>query len=108
LQTVGATLQKQVGSGTYNRRESVKRQKAEDSVKYFEILALINASAGAEFTYLAAETLYSAGSYDDAMKKYEISRITRQWDVLIHKISSWQKQAILQDVNWPVTFKEIS
>jgi len=73
IQKMGAVLQKQVVGGQYDRQISVKHEKAIAAVKYFELLAKIRTGESANFIYLAAETYYSAGFYDEAMAKYEES-----------------------------------
>lgn len=46
---------------------------------------------------------YGRMARQNAIKRYEITKITREWDALIHKIARWQKSSILQSTKLPVT-----
>lgn len=46
------------------------------------------------------------GRYN-AIKRYDINKITREWDTLIHKIARWQKENIIQSPALPITLQEI-
>lgn len=44
----------------------------------------------------------------NAVRRYDIDKITRQWDTLIHDVVRWQHERILQSTDIPVSLKEIS
>ena len=65
-----AELQKSTTSDIYKNVPKVKKQKAADSIAYFELAAKLNPGQKAEKTFFQAETLYAANNFAQAIKLY--------------------------------------
>lgn len=65
-----AELQKATVSDIYKSVPKVKKQKAEESIAYFELASKLNPSEKAEKTLYQGETAYAAGSYAKALGLY--------------------------------------
>ncbi len=70
VQKMGATLQKLTVDKTYDHKPEIRNKKAQNAVYYFMIDAKLNPNRAEEPFFLAGETLYSIGDYDNAVKYY--------------------------------------
>lgn len=65
-----AELQKATASDIYKSVPKIKKQKAEESIAYFELSSKLNPSEKAEKTFYQGETAYAAGDYAKALGLY--------------------------------------
>lgn len=68
---MGAVLQKQATSDTYDRRPKVKEEKGQQAVGYFEIMAEMDPKTAHRSTFHAGETLFAIGDVNNALVKYD-------------------------------------
>jgi hypothetical protein len=65
-----AELQKATTSDIYKSVPKVKKQKAEESIAYFELASKLNPGEKAEKTFYQGETAYAAGDFGKALGLY--------------------------------------
>lgn len=68
---MGAILQKQATSDTYDSRPKIKEEKGRHAVAYFEIMAEMDPKTAHRSTFHAGETLFAIGDVDKALVKYD-------------------------------------
>ncbi|WP_164848438.1 tetratricopeptide repeat protein [Halobacteriovorax sp. HLS] len=73
LRRVGAILQKQVTGKQYKQNKSLQSSKAALAVGYFDLLMIFDAANSYKYSFLGAETYYSAGMMNESAKKYSES-----------------------------------
>jgi tetratricopeptide (TPR) repeat protein len=79
VQKVGAVLQQQIVSKTFDHQPDVRDKKAEASTDYFTIEAKIEPKKAQESMYHAGETYFSIGKFDRAVPFYaEAIKLSRQ------------------------------
>ncbi len=71
MEKVAALLQRQVVSKTYRRLPKQRKQKANLTISYFDMLKNIDTKRSDEFSYLKGETAYAAGLYTSAFEYYK-------------------------------------
>ena len=82
IEKLSAILQRQVLGKAYKRLKKERKTKADQTNRYFEILADVDKSRFDEFTYLKAETAYAMRDYNEAFISY---RDTFEWSVKYRK-----------------------
>lgn len=68
---MGAILQKQGTSDTYDSRPKIKTKKGRQAVAYFEIMAKMEPKTAHRSTFHAGETLFAIGDVNKALVKYD-------------------------------------
>ncbi|MGB0452902.1 MAG: hypothetical protein ACPGJV_04235, partial [Bacteriovoracaceae bacterium] len=75
LEKYSAMLQKQVAGNVYVKLRKIRRRKARQAVRYFELLAEVDPERANVHYYFAGETFFAIKSYLKALKLYDKSRI---------------------------------
>jgi tetratricopeptide (TPR) repeat protein len=68
---MGALLQKQATSNTYDSRPKVKQEKGRHAVSYFEMMAEMDPKTAHRSTFHAGETSFAIGDANNALVKYD-------------------------------------
>lgn len=71
VRRMGAVLQKQATSDTYDRRPKVKESKGRQAAAYFDIMAEMGPKSAHRATFHAGETLFAIGDVNKALVKYD-------------------------------------
>lgn len=69
-QKMGAIIQKGIVEKTFNHNQEVLKRKTQAAITYFMIDAKLNPSKAQNSFFLAGETFYAIGDYDNAVQYY--------------------------------------
>lgn len=73
LKKAGGTIQAQVLSTAYRKNPKIRRAKARQTAEYFDLITYYSEKETPKYLFLKGETLYAAGSMDEAYKAYKES-----------------------------------